>query len=66
MLNQPIDRETSSFKQEWFKPFPFEKLENRQKRAFLTLDSKGTEAKFDGTDSIGVTLISSLPRIIGT
>jgi hypothetical protein len=56
MLNQPIDKETAVFKREWFKYLPFDSLEHMQKRCFLTLDSKGTEAKFDGSDYIGVTL----------
>jgi hypothetical protein len=56
MLNQPIDRETAIFKKEWFRYRAFEELENKRKRAFLTIDTKGTDAKFDGSDYIGLTL----------
>jgi hypothetical protein len=34
----------------------YEDLQFRKTRRFLTIDSKGTEAKFDGTDYIGLTL----------
>lgn len=56
MLNQPIDRETAVFKPQWFRYRPFEGLEGKRTRNFLTIDTKGTDAKFDGTDYIGVTL----------
>ena len=50
MLNKPIDRENAIFKREYFHYRAFEKLEGRRKRVFLTIDRKGTDAKFDGTD----------------
>jgi hypothetical protein len=56
MLNQPVDRETAIFKREWFQYRPYEDLEHRPTRNFLTVDTKGTDAKFDGTDYIGLTL----------
>lgn len=56
MLNQPIDKETAIFKREYFRYLPFEALEHKKTRRFLTIDTKGTEAKFDGTDKIGLTL----------
>src|SRR5262249_11554472 len=56
MLNQPIDRATAIFKREYFRYRPFEELENKRKRVWLTIDTKGTDAKFDGTDFIGLTL----------
>lgn len=56
MLNQPIDKETAIFKREWFRYKAYEDLQHKKKRAFLTVDTKGTEAKFDGTDYIGLTL----------
>jgi hypothetical protein len=44
------------FKQEWLQYRPYEDLEYRPTRNFLTVDTKGTDAKFDGTDYIGLTL----------
>ena len=31
-------------------------MQNKKTRRFLTIDTKGTDAKFDGTDYIGLTL----------
>jgi hypothetical protein len=56
MLNQPIDRETAIFKGEFFRYRSFEELDSKRKRAWLTIDSKGTDAKLAGTDYIGLTL----------
>jgi hypothetical protein len=56
MLNQPIDKETAIFKRQWFQYRPYEDLQHKKTRRFLTIDSKGTDAKFDGTDYIGLTL----------
>lgn len=56
MLNQPIDKETSVFKREWFITKSFEELQFKKTRRFLSIDTKGTDAKFDGTDYIGLTI----------
>jgi hypothetical protein len=56
MLNQPIDKETAIFHREYFRYKPFEELQHKKTRRFLTIDTKGTDAKFDGTDYIGLTL----------
>jgi hypothetical protein len=56
MLNQPVDRETAIFKPEWFQYRAYEDIQHRPTRNFLTVDTKGTDAKFDGTDYIGLTL----------
>jgi hypothetical protein len=56
MLKQPIDRETAVFKPEWFRYKPYEELEHKQTRRFLSVDTKGTDAKFDGMDYIALTL----------
>jgi hypothetical protein len=39
-----------------FRYKPLEELQNKKTRRFLTIDTKGTDAKFDGTDYIGLTL----------
>lgn len=56
MLNQPIHRETAIFKRQWFQYRAYEELQHKKTRRFLTIDSNGTDAKFDGTDYIGLTL----------
>lgn len=56
MLNQPIDRETAIFKREWFRYREYQDLEFKQTRNWLTIDSKGTDKAYAGTDYIGITL----------